>query len=193
MASQTLNKRFQSLAYLASLFGGLGLCLVPTQAQADRPEVIVDAQSELRFGTFMVFGNGSRRVSAAGNVTDVSLVALEGNPTGPARFTVSYDRGNQSRHVLDIELELVISQPPMVRVGGVEGQLSAFETDLSGAGRISPGQPIRVEMRNCRTRVCSVSFNVGARLDVSRTYGGADLAIPIPVDAAVISAERQRR
>ena len=193
LARQTLTKRFQSIAIVAALFGGATCLLLPRTTFANTPEVRVNAESELRFGTFMVFGNGSRSISAAGNVTDISLVALEGNPTGPARFTVSYDRGNESRHILDIELEMVISQPPRVRDGGVEAQLSALETDLSGTGRVLPGQPIRVELRDCRQRVCSVSFNVGGRLDVSRHYGGASLAIPIPVDVAVISAERQRR
>ncbi|MWV26591.1 DUF4402 domain-containing protein [Aurantiacibacter rhizosphaerae] len=192
-----MTKRFQSIASVAAFLGGIvggsGAVLLPAVAAAKTPEVIVNAQSDLRFGTFMVFGSGSRNVSYTGNVTDVSLVALEGNPTGPARFTVSYDRGNESKHVLDIELEMVISTPPRVRDGGVEGQLSAFETDLANTGSLAPGQPIRVELRNCRTRVCSVSFSVGARLDVTRQFGGANLVIPIPVDVTVISAERQGR
>lgn len=169
---------------------GLGIA---GPASAKEPEVHVIPQSELRFGTFMVFGTGSRTVTALGNVTDVSLVALEGDPVGPARFTISYDRGNESKHVLDIELELVISQPPRVRQGGVDAQLSALESDLPGSQRVSPGRPIRVFLANCRERVCSISFNVGGRLEVSRQFGGASLSIPIPVDVTVISANSQRR
>ncbi|KLE34158.1 DUF4402 domain-containing protein [Aurantiacibacter luteus] len=157
------------------------------------PSVRIVPESDLRFGTFMVFGSGSRTVSATGLVTDNSIVALEGNPTGPARFTVSYDRGNESNHILDIELDVVVSPVDRTVLGGVEGRLSAFQTDLSGAGAIVPGRPIRVRLRNCRNRVCSQSFSVGARLDVTRSYGGADLVIPIPVDAAVVSVIRQTR
>ncbi len=167
--------------------------LMPGTANAARPEVRITPDSELRFGTFMVFGSGSRTVSALGNVTDVSIVPLEGDPVRPARFTVSYDRGNESRHVLDIELELFITPPASVRVQGVDARLSAFETDLPGSQSITAGQPVRVNLNNCRDRVCSMSFYVGGRLDVSRQYGGASLVIPIPVDATVISAERQRR
>lgn len=176
------------LTLLAALAINFGHSL---PVSANQPQVRITPESELRFGTFMVFGTGSRTVTAMGNVTDVSLVALEGSRAGPARFTVSYDRGNQSRNILDIELELVISQPARVRMGGVEGQLSNFETDLPGAGRIAPGQPIRINLNNCRDRVCSVSFNVGGRLEVSRQYGGASLSIPIPVDVTVISIDRR--
>ena len=174
---------------------GVAACimLAPIPASADKPEVRITPNNDLRFGTFMVFGNGSRTVSALGNVTDISLVALEGNPTGPARFTISYDRGNQSRNVLDIEMEVVITPPATVRQQGVQATLSAFETDLPGVRQLSPGQPIRLTLDNCRDRVCSVSFSVGGRLDVSRQFGGASLTIPIPVDATVISIDRQGR
>lgn len=141
----------------------------------------------------MVFGSGSRTVGANGQVTDSSLVALEGNPTGPARFTVSYDRGNQSNHVLDVEIDLVVSPAGTVRLNGVQGTLSAFQTDLPGAGHITPGQPVRIRLQDCRQRVCSRSFNIGARLDVTRQFGGGNLVVPIPVDVAVVSVERRRR
>lgn len=148
--------------------------------------------SELHFGSFMVFGSGSRTVTASGTVSDSSIVALEGDPPAPARFTVLYDRGNNSRHSMDIELELVMSPTAPVRIGGVSGELSAFETDLPQALRISPGQAIRISMTNCRTRICSRSFRLGATLNVSRTHGGASLVVPIPFDVAVISVDRQR-
>ncbi len=166
---------------------------LPGPALGKPPQVIITADSDLRFGTLMVFGSGSRTVSPAGLVRDVAVVGMEGSQTGPARFTISYDRGNENKHVLDIELDLVMSSPPRVRVQGLEGQLSALETDLPGAGRITPGQPIRITMRDCRERVCSLQFNVGGRLDIVRQYGGADLTVPIPLDVTVISAERQRR
>lgn len=183
------NGRCRSILAIAAMLA----VAWPWPLRADTSEVRVVAESDLRFGTFMVFGNGSRTVSASGLVTDNAIVALEGNPTGPARFTVSYDRGNESVHVLDIELELVVSAVGMVQDDGVQGTLTAFQTDLAGTGAFTPGQPIRIRMRNCRERVCSQSFNIGARLDVSRQYGGADLVVPIPVDVAVISVERSRR
>jgi Domain of unknown function (DUF4402) len=172
-----------------ALIGGAG-SLAP--AIGKTPEITITPDRALQFGTFMAFGSGSRTVSVSGAVVDQALVALEGALPAPARFTLAYDRGNGNNHVLDIEIELVFSQPPRVRVGGVEGTVSGFQTDLPGAAQINPGQAIRVYMRNCRSRVCTRSFQVGGRLDVTRLSGGADLAIPLPVDATVISVERQR-
>lgn len=166
--------------------------LVHAPATADQPEVRISADSQLQFGTFMVFGAGSRTVSATGAVSDRSLVALEGTLAAPASFTVSYDRGNQNKHVLDIELELVLSPVSQFREKGVAASLSAFETTLPGALQIMPGRAFRVSLPNCRTRVCSRSFTVGARMDVSRDYGGADVVVPLLIDAAVISADRVR-
>ncbi len=161
-------------------------------AQAKEPEVRLSADSDLHFGTFMVFGQGARTVSASGAVTDVGIVALEARAPAPARFTISYDRGNESNHVLDLVFELVMSAPPPVRLGGVEARLYGYETDLPGALRIDPGRAVRVTIPGCRTRICTRSFQVGARLDVTRQFGGAQIVVPIPMDITVISAERQR-
>lgn len=191
MSAQKPVLRFAG--HLAVLTGLAVILLDPAPSFAKEPQVVITPESELRFGAFMVFGSGSRTVSAMGNVTDVALVPMEGSAVRPARFTLSYDRGNESRHVLDIELELIMSPPTRVRVRGVEAQLSGYETDLPGSGRVTPDQPIRVRLNQCRQRICSVSFNVGGRLDVTRQYGGASLVIPIPVHASVVSVERQRK
>lgn len=140
----------------------------------------------------MVFGRGARTVSAVGAVSDISIIPIEGTNPSPASFTVSYDRGNESRQIIDIELELVLTASESFKQEGVEAGLSAFETDLPGNLRISQNRAFRVSLPNCRTRVCSRSFTVGARLDVYREYGGASLVIPLLIDAAVISAERAR-
>jgi hypothetical protein len=168
-----------------------GVLLAPLPVSAAAPEVRIVPDSELDFGAFMVFGSGSRTVTASGAVSDVSIVGLEGNPPSPARFTVLYDRGNNSRHPMDIELELVMSSVAPVRVGGTTGELTAFETDLPQALRIEPGQAIRISFADCRTRICSRSFQLGAKLNVTRSYGGARLVVPIPFDVAVLSADRE--
>ncbi|MEW4448907.1 DUF4402 domain-containing protein [Qipengyuania sp. JC766] len=169
-----------------------GIAAAPPVA-AKPAEVRISVDRELDFGSFMVFGNARRSVAANGAVTDDSIVALEGTIPAPAQFTVTYDRGNANRHVLDVEVELYISPASAVRIGGVEGRLSSYETDLPGARRVTGGQPIRISIPNCRTRTCSVTFRLGATLDVSRQYGGARLVVPIPVDAVLVSDDRQRR
>lgn len=185
--------RVPALRATLAAAGLLLLASTSQQVQAKVPEVRISADSELTFGTFMIFGSGSRTVGTTGTVRDNGVVALEGTRPAPARFTISYDRGNENNHVLDIELELVISAPPLVRQGGVEARLSAYETDLPGALRVDAGRAMRVTMPNCRTRVCTRSFQVGGRLDVTRNFGGAMLVVPILVDVTVISADRQRR
>ena len=166
--------------------------LLASPAQAAEPQVRVIATSELHFGTFMVFGSGARTVSATGAVSDSGVVSLEGRAPAPASFTISYDRGNESNHILNIVLDMVLSSPQLVRQGGVEARLSGYETNLPGALRIDAGRAIRLTISNCRTRVCTRTFQVGGRLDVSRRFGGASVVVPIPVDVTVISAERVR-
>lgn len=170
---------------------GLAALLVPTLAGAEQPSVRITPQGDLRFGTFLVFGTGARTVSAAGTVTNVALIPVAGDAPAPARFTVSYDRGNNSSHVLNVELDVVISASPPVRIGGIDARLSALETTLPGALQVQAGRPIRVRMTGCRARVCSQSFQIGGRLDVTRQSGQASLSIPIPLEATVVSVERQ--
>ena len=167
------------------------LCLAAPGAEARTPQVRIVRNADLSFGTFMVFGSGSRSVTVSGLVSDQAIVPLEGSLARPASFTVEYDRGNESRHSLDIAVELVLMAPAQVRTGGVEAKLSAFETDLPGHLNVRAGEVVRIDLANCRSRICSRQFNIGARLDVVRQFGGADIVIPLDIDARVISAERQ--
>ena len=164
--------------------------LFSSTVEARTPEVRVIPEGTLVFGSFMVFGTGARTISASGMVSDHLIVPLEGTIPRPARFTVEYDRGSESKHVLDVTVEVVFTVPTIHRQGGVEGRLSAFQTSLPEYPRTSPGEVIRLRFENCRERLCSKSFNLGARLDVSRQFGGASLSVPIDVDARVIAAER---
>lgn len=164
---------------------------VPTIVRADQPSVRIVPQGDLRFGSFLLFGAGSRTVSAAGAVINQALVPVAGDAPAPARFTVSYDRGNNNTQALDVEMDLVVSASPLVRIGGVEARLSALDSDLPGALQIQPGRPIRLRMTGCRTRVCSRTFQVGGRLDVTRQSGQARLSIPIPLEATLVSVTRQ--
>lgn len=159
--------------------------------EAKTPEVRVKPEGELAFGTFMVFGSGARTVSASGLVSDFSIVPLEGTRARPARFTIEFDRGNESKQVMDVTVQLAFFAPSTYRQGGVEARLSAFETDLAGNSNISSGELIELRFENCRTRICSKSFHIGARLDVNRQFGGADLVIPIDISARILTAERQ--
>lgn len=165
-------------------------CVMAAPASAKPQEVRVRSQGNLHFGTFMVFGTGSRRVSATGAVSDTAIVPLEGSQPRPARFTIEYDRGNESKQALEITIELVLSVNGSVRFGGVDARLGAFETDLPGHPRVAAGDVIAIRLTDCRTRICQQTFSVGGQLDVARSYGGARVDIPITIDARIVGQDR---
>lgn len=172
------------------------LLMVPTgsypataQPRSDEPSVRVIPNRELSFGTFMVFGSGSRTISARGAVSDQGVVALEGARTRPARFTILYDKGRGKNDAIDVSVEIVISTPSIVRENGVSAHLSAFQTDLPGYGRVSTGQVLKLRIDNCRSRRCSRSFNVGGQLHVTRQFGGSNIVVPIELDARVVAVD----
>lgn len=190
--SKHCSNQITGAARLAAWYAAClaALWLIAGPASAKPQEVRVRSQSQLSFGTFMVFGTGSRVVSASGAVADSAIVTLDGSQPRPARFTIEYDRGNESKHMLEITIELVMSAPSSVRFGGVNARLSAFETDLPGHLRVASGETMIIRLTNCRARVCSKTFAVGGRLDVTRNFGGAKVDIPINVDARIIASDR---
>lgn len=177
---------------IAGIFAALlALAALTADPVVAKPqEVRIRSQGKLSFGTFMVFGTGARSVSASGAVIDTAIVALDGGQPRPARFTVEYDRGNESKQVLEVTIELALSAPGSLRFGGVEARLSGFETDLPGYSRVAAGEIVTLRLTDCRARVCSRSFTVGGRLDVTRNFGGAMVEIPIIVDARIVERER---
>lgn len=187
LPSEMLNRRLP--------WGRSGILLALLLAAGPAPLVAAPSTIKvlnpvlLRFGTFAVPTSGYREVSASGAVSGAGIFALTSAGTGPARFTLQYDRGNNSKRRLDISVDLIFSTPPAFAQGGLTARLSRYQSDLPGYATIAPGQSVRIELVNCVQRVCSVSFNIGGRLDVDRTFGGGQVDVPIPVYAAVV-AER---
>ncbi|WP_338468531.1 DUF4402 domain-containing protein [Novosphingobium sp. ZN18A2] len=161
--------------------------LAGTPALANPPSVSVTADNDLAFGRMIVFSQGSRTVSYTGTVQDSGVMNLPGSTARPAQFTVTFDRGNQSRRPLDVMIELVVFPASQVIVGGVTARLGQFDSDLPGASVLTAGQVYQIEFANCVTRTCSRTFHVGGRLDVTRAFGGAAIAIPIPVNATLVA------
>jgi len=158
-------------------------------ADAKQPTFRIVADTDLRFGQFVVFSTGSRTVTATGTVRDNAIFPVPSAPTGPAQFTVVYDRGNEGRKSLDLEIGVALLNVSPVEVNGVKGVLSAFETDLPGYANIAPGDEIRISIKNCQVRLCAKSFRVGARLDVQKSSGSAVLRIALPMTATLFSVE----
>lgn len=168
------------------LAGLAALAASAPMAEAAPAQVSVVANSDLRFGSFAVPSSGWIAVTPTGGVTQAGIFKVASGDTGPASFTVAYDRGNNGNKRLEISIELVVSTPPSFNLGGVTGRLSQLQSDLQGYPTVQPGQIIQIEMSNCRARVCSQSFNLGGRLDVTANGSGAALAIPIPLDVTVV-------
>jgi hypothetical protein len=180
------RRRARALCLLPALLGAL----VPSApVQAVPPAISVRQDAPLRFGSFMVFGSGSRSVGTSGEVFDSGIAGAGDEAPAPAFFTVSYDRGNESRRSLDIEVDVTLAQVPPVTLGGIRASLSNLSTDLPGGGALVPGRPVRISMTGCAQRVCARSFRVGGRLDVSRSYGAGQLTLPLLVDAVVVSVK----
>lgn len=162
--------------------GGAG----PLQAAPDQLTVL--SPTELRFGTFAVPTTGFREVTAAGGINSSGIFSIDDSGVGPARFTVRFDRGDNSRRRLDIVIELVFTAPAPFARGGLTARLGRYQTDLPGYAVVQPGQVIRLDITNCTQRVCERSFNLGGRLDIERAYGGGPVSIAVPLDAVLVSA-----
>lgn len=171
------------LALATLLLAGLG------QAWAAPEQIRILPQRDLRFGSFAVMGSGYREISPTGAIIESGIFPTGVGDTGPAQFTISYDRGSNTQRPLNLQIQLVFSPPPTVQIGGVTTQLSALRSDLPGGQQIVPGQIVTVTIPDCRTRVCEKTFHLGGRLDVNRTAGGASIIVPIPVDVTLVSAK----
>ena len=159
-------------------------------AQATPASLTITADTALRFGAFVVVSAGSRAVSANGTVTNNGIFPINSAPTGPAQFTVTYDRGNNNPQPIDVTFQLLRSSVSPVSQAGVTGTLSAFGSDLPGAAVLVPGQAVTLSMPSCTARTCSMTFHAGARIDVTRASGGAALSIALPMIANLLSVQK---
>ena len=168
----------------------LSLLLPAGPAATAVPALSVTPDAALRFGTFVVPSSGSRTVSASGAVINEAIFPVASAPVGPSQFTVSYDRGNQESKPITVTFQVILSSVSPVTQTGVSGRLSRFDSDLPGAAVLVPGRVVTYTIANCTTRICAKTFRIGARIDVTRSSGGASLTIALPVIATLVSVER---
>lgn len=169
---------------LTRAIASLTLCLVaahgaPTEAK--RPVVQISEKQELRFGKFAVPTAGQRTVGTDGSVRDRGLLSVGPSDVGPATFVVSYDRGNQSKRQIAVELVLTI-QSGSFSGNRLSANLKNFTSDIPGAATLQPGQPVSLKIPNCQSRICTASFRIGATMEVSNSSGGGEIAIPVYLD-----------
>jgi hypothetical protein len=168
------------------LIGLAALTLQAPLAQAAAPSITVRAEQDLRFGTFFTDTAGSRTVSASGAISGSAIVPVGSGSAGPAQFTITYDRGNNANRSYSLQVQLIMTGVSL-KVGGVTGVLSSFDTDLPGVGTLLPGQAALYTIKGCQRQICSQTFRVGGRLDVTRATGGAALTLALPLTVAIIA------
>jgi len=174
--------RFARPALLA-----ISLAATADAALAAAPSVDVTADQTLRFGSFFTDTAGSRTVSASGTVTGTAIVPVTGASPGPAQFTINYDRGNNANTNYSLLISVLVPSTASQISGGVSGTISRFDTDLPGLGVLLPGQTVQTTLIGCQRRLCTRTFRVGGTLQITRTAGGAQLAIPLPVVVTVLA------
>ena len=177
-----------ALRNLVRILPVVALLATAMPSGAAQPTLSIRSDADLRYGSFVIFSNGSRTVSATGAITDMGVVPAGREPSGPATFTVQYDRGNNGKKLLDLVIEVQLLSVPPVAASGITASLHSFETDLPGYARIMPGSIMTIAINGCVTRICARSFRVGARLDVNRSWGGGRVNVPLPMNAVLVSA-----
>lgn len=161
--------------------------LAASPASAAAPTIAVSADQSLRFGSFFTDTAGNRTVSASGIVSGTAIVPVTGASPGPAQFTITYDRGNNANTAYSLLVSVLLPSAPSQISGGVTGTLTRFDTDLPGVSVLVPGQSVQATLVGCNRRTCVRTFRVGGTLQITRTIGGAQLVIPLPVVVSVLA------
>lgn len=170
----------------AALLAALGFAS-PALAQATST-LTSTADQALRFGTIVTGGSGSRTVSAAGAITDAGVFPVGAQSAGPAQFTLTYNRAPGDLRFLLLTFQITLLSVPNVSANGVQGSLGGFTSDIPGAATIQPGQTVNYVLPLCLQASCSVTFHVGATLNVVQANSGANLSFVLPVVTTVTSA-----
>ena len=170
----------------AALLAGI-MAASASPARAAAPSVTLTADQALRFGSFFTDTAGTRTVSSTGSVTGSAIIPVTGTSPGPAQFTLTYDRGNNANVNYSLLISVLVPGAASQVSGGVTGRIASFDTDLPGVSVLLPGQTTQVTLIGCQRRICTRSFRVGGTLQITRTTGGASLAIPLPLVVTVLA------
>lgn len=172
---------------MAAAVLGASITGAASPSLAAAPSVSVSADQALRFGSFFTDTSGTRTVSATGTVTGSAIIPLTGTAPAPAQFTLTYDRGNNANTAYSLLISVLVPGAASQVSGGVTGTIARFDTDLPGVSTLIPGQIAQITLTGCQRRICSRTFRVGGTLQVARTSGGAELAIPLPIVVTVLA------
>lgn len=165
-------------ARVATLVAACALIAAPA-VHAAPASFVATADLPLRFGTMVTVDSGSRTVGADGSTTNNGVFPLGDAASGPAQFTMTWSRGTGERGAYQLIFQFSLPTVPKVTQGGVQGSLSGFTTDLAGVPTLNPGQTATTILPLCVSASCSVTFHVGATLNIVRSAGGASMTFPL--------------
>lgn len=177
------------LARMARTIAGCApLALIAAPALAAPPTSLdVTADAPLTFGTIVTSGGGSRTVGADGSTSDNGVFALGSSVSAPAQFSMTFERPPGDRSVYQLVFLFSLPAPSKLSVGGVQGSLSAFTTDLPGIAQLQPGQVASYIVPNCASTTCAVTFHVGATLTVTPATSRTNLTFPLVLQCTVLA------
>lgn len=165
-------------AHVASIGAVLALLAAPA-ARAASASFVATADQPLRFGTMVTVSSGSRTVGADGSTINTGVFPLGDSASGPAQFTMTWSRATGDRSAYQLIFQFSLPSVPNVSKGGVQGSLSGFTTDLAGVPTLAPGQTATTILPVCVSSSCSVTFHVGATLNIVRSTGGGAMTFPL--------------
>jgi hypothetical protein len=163
--------------------------MTPATINATSASLTISQDMPLRFGSIVVFGHGSRSVSANGETGNDQIYPVGINTSGPARFTVTYDRGSDPLREVSVTYLIMLGGVAPVNQSGLTGTLSRFDSDLPEASSILPGRGVVQTMPPCISQTCRSTFHIGAWLEVTQAKGGGTLSFSLPVSAKLVSVQ----
>ncbi len=172
-----------------SLVCSLLAASLPAAAHGAPAGLTINQDMPLRFGNFVLFDRGARTVSATGSVTNDNVYPIGSSSTGPAQFTVTFDRGSDDTREISISYVIQLGAISQFGHGGLSGTLSNFDIDVPGSGQLGTGRAVVQTIANCSSRICMSTFHVGARIELMRAGGSSALTIPLPISATLVSVQ----
>jgi Domain of unknown function (DUF4402) len=172
-----------------ALLSGLSGILLPAAAIGAPASLTITQDMPLRFGTLVVFGGGSRTIRANGDSSNDGVYPVGLGGGGPAQFTVTYDRGDEPLREISVTFMFMLSSVAPMSQSGLSGSLGNFDSDLAGSTMLAPGRAVIQTMPMCITRICTTTFRIGARLDMTRASGSGPLVFALPVSAKLVAVQ----
>lgn len=157
------------------------IALAPAHALAAAATFTAVANQPLAFGTLVVSGSGSRTIATDGSSTNSGILPLGDSTSTPAEFTLTYTHASGIFIFYQLQIQVTLPAANSLTVGGVQGTISNFTTDLPGLPSLLPGQTGTVTVNTCYTATCTIVFHVGGTLNVTSGTSGAQLVFPLVV------------